>query len=372
MLRGQNPVAFEAVRLKELFALVQGAGYRMAGPKIKSEAVAFDFLQSFDEIPQGYCDDQSPGQYRLKKTDRPTYFEYVVGPQSIKNILHPSRRKLWEAKTNPSGGFRVEETKQDLTPIALFGVRACDVKALDTLDGVFLNAGLVDPHYQALRENLFIVAAHCSEPSSLCFCTSMGYGPEAEHFDLNLFELWSSKDHRILALAGSKKGQDILNQLSACPARDSDVTEAERAKVEACRKVTKTLNTVDLHNVIKQNPLHPRWSEIAETCLSCGNCTMVCPTCFCTTTEDISAVTGDHTERWLTWDSCFTADFSAIHGGTVRKSTASRYRQWLTHKLSTWFDQFGSSGCVGCGRCIAWCPVGIDLTKEAEAIRRQP
>jgi ferredoxin len=92
---------------------------------------------------------------------------------------------------------------------------------------------------------------------------------------------------------------------------------------------------------------------------------MVCPTCFCTTPEDITDVTGEHAERWERWASCFELDFSYLHGGSVRQSGVGRYRHWITHKLSTWYDQFGHSGCVGCGRCIAWCPVGIDITEEA-------
>ena len=97
---------------------------------------------------------------------------------------------------------------------------------------------------------------------------------------------------------------------------------------------------------------------------------MVCPTCFCTTVEDHSDLAGETAERVRSWDSCFTLDFSYVHGGSVRTETQSRYRQWMTHKLASWIDQFGTSGCVGCGRCITWCPVGIDITEEAAAIRQ--
>jgi formate hydrogenlyase subunit 6/NADH:ubiquinone oxidoreductase subunit I len=107
---------------------------------------------------------------------------------------------------------------------------------------------------------------------------------------------------------------------------------------------------------------------VAQRCLACTNCTLVCPTCFCVAVEDTTDLAGDHVERHRRWDSCFTAGHSYVHGGSVHASTASRYRQWMTHKLSTWFDQFGSSGCVGCGRCIAWCPAAIDITEEAAAI----
>ena len=129
------------------------------------------------------------------------------------------------------------------------------------------------------------------------------------------------------------------------------------------------LDTDGIKELLYRNYEHPRWDEVAERCLTCGNCTMVCPTCFCTTVEDVTDLAGEHVERHQRWDSCFTVDYSYIHGGAVRASTRSRYRQWMTHKLATWFDQFGSSGCVGCGRCITWCPVGIDITEEARAIR---
>jgi ferredoxin len=125
----------------------------------------------------------------------------------------------------------------------------------------------------------------------------------------------------------------------------------------------------DVKDLLYRNLEHPRWDEVATRCLSCANCTMVCPTCFCTTVEDVTDLSGEHAERWQRWDSCFTQAFSYVHGGSVRPSTKAKYRQWMTHKLATWLDQFGSSGCVGCGRCITWCPVGIDITEEVRAIR---
>jgi Fe-S-cluster-containing hydrogenase component 2 len=131
----------------------------------------------------------------------------------------------------------------------------------------------------------------------------------------------------------------------------------------------RSMDTTDIKELLYRNYDHPRWRNVASRCLTCANCTMVCPTCFCTTVEDVTDLTGNQAERWRKWDSCFTVDFSYIHGGSVRASPESRYRQWMTHKLATWIDQFGTSGCVGCGRCITWCPVAIDITEEVRAIR---
>ena len=133
----------------------------------------------------------------------------------------------------------------------------------------------------------------------------------------------------------------------------------------------RALDTGNIQGLLYENAEHPRWEQVAQRCLTCGNCTMVCPTCFCTTVEDTTNLAGDQAARTRRWDSCFSLDFSYIHGGPVRSSTRARYRHWITHKFAAWIDQFGSSGCVGCGRCITWCPVGIDVTEEIRSLREQ-
>jgi ferredoxin len=198
----------------------------------------------------------------------------------------------------------------------------------------------------------------------------MGTGPKAEAgYDLALTEILDGGPHRFTVEVGTERGAEVLAEVPTTPAQDPDRREADAAVDRAAGQMGREINTDGIKELLYRNYEHPRWDEVSERCLTCGNCTMVCPTCFCTTVEDVTDLAGAETERRREWDSCFTLDFSYVHGGSVRGSPRSRYRQWMTHKLATWFDQFGSSGCVGCGRCITWCPVAIDITEEAAAIR---
>jgi ferredoxin len=221
----------------------------------------------------------------------------------------------------------------------------------------------------ARRRDVFVVAVNCAQAGNTCFCVSMGTGPRATRgFDLALTEI-AGERHRFVVEVGSARGAELLGRLDVEPAAADDVTAAAAIVARTADGMGRRLETAGVHALLTGNPEHPRWDDVAARCLACANCTLVCPTCFCTTVEDVSDLTGDHAERWRRWDSCFTLDFSGLHGGSVRATTRARYRQWLTHKLATWMDQFGTSGCVGCGRCITWCPVGIDLTAEVAAIR---
>jgi len=218
-----------------------------------------------------------------------------------------------------------------------------------------------------------VIAINCGQAGGTCFCVSMKTGPKASSgYDLAMTEILQDGRHRFVVEAGTERGAEILSELPRGAAAPADVQAAESVVAETARHMGRTLDTTGIKELLYNNYQHPRWEEVATRCLTCANCTMVCPTCFCTTVEDVTDLSGDHAERWRKWDSCFTMDFSYIHGGSVRSSTKARYRQWLTHKLATWIDQFGSSGCVGCGRCITWCPVAIDITEEVRAIRGEP
>jgi len=258
----------------------------------------------------------------------------------------------------------VAEPKQEVKPVAFFGIRSCDLAAIGIQDRVFLDPEAVDPTYQALREDVFIVAAACGSPAETCFCESMGPGPSPRlGYDLTLRELPTLTGIEYLVEEGSKRGRELLADIPGRDTYPSDFDASSAQHESAVALMERSIAAADPPAAAK-NLEHSRWDNIAERCLACGNCTMVCPTCFCGTTVDTTDLSGDVAERWREWDSCFTLDFSHMHGGSVRTTVASRYRQWLLHKLVTWQDQFGTSGCVGCGRCITWCPVGIDLTEE--------
>ncbi|MBI5217125.1 MAG: 4Fe-4S dicluster domain-containing protein [Ignavibacteriae bacterium] len=354
-----------------LLTALQQRGYCVLGPTVRDGAIAYDEVPSSDNFPVGWTDEQRNGAYRLKKRTDNALFGYVVGPYSWKKFLFPPVLKLFSAKRNGKS-FDAQPTTHNsqLTKFAFIGVRSCELHALGIQDTIFTKGEYIDPHYQSLREQVFVIAVNCTEAGGTCFCVSMNTGPKASSgFDLALTEIINEKEHYFVVESGSEQGKEILKELSLPAADATSIKEASRRVQNAAQHMGKTMNTTNVKQLLQENFEHPRWDDTAKRCLTCANCTMVCPTCFCTTVEDVTDLTGEHAERWRKWDSCFTMDFSYIHGGSIRPSVKARYRQWMTHKLSTWFDQFGTSGCVGCGRCITWCPVGIDITEEVRAIQ---
>jgi ferredoxin len=350
--------------LDDLVAALRSRGYRVLGPAVRDGAIVYDDLDSAAELPIGWTDRQEAGTYRLERRADGARFGYAVGPHSWKRYLFPPRIRLWRARAADA----VEEEPLDETPLAFIGVRSCELHAIEIQDRVFTGGRVVDRDYAARRAGAFLVAVNCFEPAATCFCTSMGTGPRATGgYDLALTELLDG-EHRFLAEAGTERGEEVLAELPSLAAGDADLAAAEASVDGAVAKMSRSMEAWDLRDLLARSLEHPRWDDVAKRCLTCGNCTLVCPTCFCTAVEDETDLSGE-ASRWRVWDTCFSFDYSYIHGGSVRPSGRSRYRQWLTHKLGTWHDQFGSSGCVGCGRCIAWCPVGIDITEEVAAIR---
>ena len=352
-----------------LLAALGQAGFHVIGPTLQDGAIVYDDIETTADFPIGWTDEQEGGHYRLKRRDDDALFGYVVGPHALKRFLHPPTQPLWRAEKTENG-YSIEEPSAPVLPFAFIGVRPCDIRAMAIQDRVFEDGAFKDTHYQARRKDAFIVAVNCAEAAPTCFCTSMGSGPKAERdFDLALTELDPKGDHRFLVEIGTERGQRVLDRLPHEDAAPSDIETATSLSEATTKNMTRKMQAGEVKDLLMRNLEHPRWDDVAERCLSCGNCTMVCPTCFCTQVDEDTQLTDDVVSRSRQWTSCFSLDFSYIHGGSVRQSASARYRQWITHKLATWHDQFDESGCVGCGRCITWCPVGIDITEEVKAIQ---
>ena len=356
--------------LEDLLTALHDRGYRVLGPQLRAGTIVYGELTRAADLPTGWTAEQEPGHYRLARRNDEARFGYTPGPHSWKQELFPARVRLFSSKRT-GADLELTEEPLDERPTALVGVRACEVAAIRIQDRVFLGGRFADRDYAARRRELFVVAVDCGEPAATCFCDSVGAGPSAEHdFDLRLTELLDG-EHRLLAVAGSAAGAELLGALPARAASDDDLAAADqlREQARATMRAGAELQVEGLHDLLVENPEHPRWDDVAKRCLGCANCTLVCPTCFCSSVEDVADLTGTEAERFRVWDSCFSVKYSELHGGSVRTSTKSRYRQWLTHKLGTWQDQFGELGCVGCGRCITWCPAGIDLREEVNALQ---
>jgi len=361
-------------QMEKLIPALRRRGFQVIGPTVRDAAIVYDVVESLADLPMGWTDEQEAGRYRLRRRNDEALFGYVVGPQSWKKYLHPAEVRLWSAERQGQG-FHILNNDPPPPRRAFLGVRACELAAIAVQDRVLHGDQYRDPVYGARREGVFLVAVNCTQAAPTCFCTSMATGPRARQeqgYDLSLTELIGPGRHEFVVEAGSEAGAEVLHELSPSPAPEDACRDADAAVERAAAQQHRHLDTHDIRDLLYNNFDHPRWDNVAQRCLTCANCTMVCPTCFCTTVEDVSDVSGTHAERWRKWDSCFTQNFSYIHGGSVRTSAKSRYRQWMTHKLASWIDQFGSSGCVGCGRCITWCPVGIDITEEVRAIRESP
>lgn len=359
--------ALPAARLPDLLSALQSGGRLVVGPTVRDGAVVVDEISGVEDLPVGIRDEQGPGRYRLAQTGGPLHFDHTVGPQSAKRWLHPATLRLFRARA-AGASFTVERPAPP-PPLAILGARACDLAAVAIQDRVFLG-GVVDPHYASRRSSLLVVAVQCGRANATCFCPSMGAGPRVEGgFDLCLTEL--EGPHRFVVEVGSPAGAALVERLGLEPAgTDEDAPDA--AAQRAHDDIHTRLDTDGLRERLLGALDSPAWSEVADRCLGCANCTMVCPTCFCTTVDDLSTLDGAH-DRVRRWDSCFTPESSHVYGhGPVRAELKDRYRQWLTHKLATWHDQFDTSGCVGCGRCVTWCPAGIDIVAEATRVAEIP
>jgi ferredoxin len=350
---------------QKLLNLLARDGYRCIGPRVRDGTIMFDTITKVTDLPIGYRDRQAPGRYRLEKTQDPRYFGWANGPQALKPLTFAPREMMWRVVRNEKGQLNFVQQAPVVQPTAVIGIRGCDLAALHIQDQHFCYQEYRDHYYNTRRRSLLLIAVDCSHPASTCFCHSTGDGPSVHSgFDIAMTEL----DEGFIVRAKSERGQAIMEELPLSPVTEVQQAAAAQQYQEAVAAQTRSLPSRNLKDALFANLDHPRWQEVAQRCLSCTNCTLVCPTCFCHDEVEVTDLEGRYCDHSREWDSCFTDGHSYMHGFLVREKTVLRYRQWLTHKLGSWHDQYGRSGCVGCGRCITWCPVGIDITEEAHAI----
>jgi ferredoxin len=291
----------------------------------------------------------------------------LAGPpaQGLKRLFHVPKARLVTIGRN-NGTLKVEPEQLPEKRLAFVGVHACDLAALERLDRVLMGDRFRDAQYEARRRDAFIVAFNCVEARETCFCATMETGPAVSRgHDIAITPV--PEEDEYLAEAGSDRGAEAMK---ACGSVKAEAAWAAKARkgVERAAVQTRCVDWRKAPAALDARREHPRWLDAAKRCMACGNCTMSCPTCFCVNTLETSSLDLQQAERWRIWDSCFNLNFTYIHGGPVRMSRQARYRHWLTHKFARWNDQFGQTGCTGCGRCIRWCPAGIDHCEELEIL----
>ena len=364
-----SKAALPKAGLEKLLSNLHQLGYQVLGPQIQDGSIVYKPLNSVADLPKGYVSEQDAGTYRLVYSGHKRYFDATPGAQSWKQFFFPALSELASYTRDEHGRWQVEENEPDLTTLALFGVFPCDLAAIQVQDRIFLHEEWKDPIYWRRRQSAFILAVDCMHTCGTGFCASMGTGPKANPgFDLRLTEL----DEVFLVEIGSEAGRMVMEGIPALPTSAYWLQAAQKGLEEASKKMGRLLpDQQELPELLLNNLDAQQWEDVARRCMSCANCTQVCPTCFCWDARDSADLKGLTARRERVWDSCFNPDYSYIVGGNSRPNTRSRYRQWLTHKFGSWYAQFGTSGCVGCGRCITWCPAKIDVTAELRAIREE-
>lgn len=358
-----NHFFLPGTQLQQLIEHMQSLGYRCVGPSIYNDCIVYDDINNLQDLPSGIQDSQNPGQYRLQQHTHTRHFAWANGPQAIKPLTFASRETLWQCQQTSTGELQFKDSLPGPEKIALFAVRACDLAAYELQKDHFLNNKYPDPWFKQRTESLFIIAVHCSHPSANCFCASTGDGPQASSgYDLAMHEL----DEGYVIDAATEAGEDVIESLSLDQASAHQIKQSTEQIQHATNQQFRHLPRKDFKAALLQQLDHPHWKSIGERCLSCGNCTAVCPSCFCHQQHDeVDLTTATATaSHYRDWSSCFTHNHGYLAGYQLRPDSWQRYRQWLTHKFANWQDQYGRIGCTGCGRCISWCPVGIDVIEE--------
>ena len=310
--------------------------------------------------------DDTTGQAKYQKWSEGVQMSKALNTvRSAKDFFFPQTENLVDFKVK---GKEIEiiDPRTEHEDFVIFGVRACDARSFTILDKVFL-ADPVDTYYQSRREHGIIVSMACTRPEETCFCTSFGIDPTQPEGDVTC---WMDAENLYLAV-NTEKGNSFLSLVKDLLEECSE--DAVSAQKEKTAEILKKLPLSDFStgsfggDVLLKVFDSPKWAELSESCLGCGTCTFVCPTCQCYDIRDFD--TGNGIERFRCWDSCMYSDFTKMAHGNPRLTQKERFRQRFMHKL-VYFpaNNNGEYGCVGCGRCLSKCPISMNIVKVAKTL----
>jgi len=310
--------------------------------------------------------DGSDGTASFSKWEEGTQWSNALNTvRSPKDFFFPQTENLMAFKTEGKT-IEVIDTRSESEDFVVFGVRACDVKSFEVLDRVFLSEP-VDSFYASRREHGVIVAVACTRPSETCFCGTFGIDATAPAGDVSV---WKT-EKEVFWQANTPKGEALMEQIASLTEECSE--EAVRAQQEKTAAILKKLPLADLTTdafgggKTEEFFNHPAWDELSQACLGCGTCTFVCPTCQCYDIKDFN--TGKGVVRFRCWDSCMYSDFTRMAHGNNRLTQKERFRQRFMHKLVYYPENNeGLFSCVGCGRCLAKCPISMNIAKVMKKI----
>ena len=359
----------EAELRKEKFYLIEGdaakqiidgipSNYKIIGPVRDRWVVKYANIESSGELAVGLSTIEDRGHYELKETGDPRLAN-AKPMNSPKPFTHLAREVLLRVSRDEQNNNIFETQPAELTRQAFFGIRPCDVKGMQVMDLVF-SRQFRDQSYDNRRRENIIIALNCFEPGANCFCSTFDTGPTLnDGFDLCL----SSIDSGYLVEVGTDIGAKIIARADIKPADQDALDQLDRQSTKARSSMPKAFNLEKAVKILDENYNHPYWEQPSERCLSCSNCINICPTCYCYQITDKSNITLTESIRTRTWDACQNQEFAAVNSGNFRPNRVDRLRQWVYHKLNWTIEQYGQAGCVGCGRCVTWCPTRIDITE---------
>ena len=333
---------------------------------LKLEKEKLDFFASVvQQFGQVHAPVEQDGGYAFRPLSRwsdarLTYNRTILPP---KKYFLPPQETLF--RYDPERGYVACSDAME-RPIILFGLHACDIYALNILDQVFAGA-YPDPYYQTRRKNVVIIGIDCM-PDERCFCRSMRADFVDRGFDLFLYDIGDY----YLTMVGTALGDDMV--LATGPLFEqpnaSDLDEYKRRSSSKHAAFQLEVEIRDLPEIFEMEYQSEIWDELGEKCLCCGNCSMVCPTCYCYDVTDRAEVGSRAATRTRSWDSCLFSSHALVAGGeNFRESRASRIKFRFYHKQRGFVAEYGRPSCVGCGRCIAACPVKIDIVQVLERLR---